>query len=150
MKEHKVQEVLIEWLQRQGYSVAENVDTGSGNKIDLVAKSEHVEWLVEAKGDYDKKTAQYIVNFDTGIGQLLKSISRLDERTKYAIAIPISRTERGEKLSYRQILPKYRRSLAFKVLNIHLLLVRDDKSVEVITPCQAMNFLNSIDPKIQN
>jgi len=76
------------------------VDIGSGNKIDLVAKSEHEEWFVEAKGDYDSNSAQYTVNFDTGIGQLLKSISRLDKETKYAIAIPMDRTERGEKLSY--------------------------------------------------
>jgi len=149
MREDEVQEVLNHWFQQRGYSVRENVAINSGNKIDLVAKSEHEEWFVEAKGDYDRNSAQYTVNFDTGIGQLLKSISRLDEQTKYAIAIPMGRTERGEKLSYRRILPKYCRSLAFDALNIHFLLVHDDKSVEIITPSGARNFLCSINPKIQ-
>ena len=148
MKEDEVQEALGDWFQQQGYFVRKEVDIGFSSEIDLVAKSENEEWLVEVKGDYGK-TAQYTVNFDTGIGQLLKNMSRLDKQTKYAIGIPISTTERGEKLSYRLILPKYSKSLAFESLNIHLLLVRDDRSVEVIIPSRVIDFLHSINPEIQ-
>jgi hypothetical protein len=90
------------------------------------------------------------VNFDTAVGQLLKGISRLDARTKYAIAIPFSRTERGERLSYRSILPKYSRSIAFETLNIHLLLVRDDGSVQTIVPGEIRKFLASVSPQIRS
>ena len=149
MKEAEVQQILRGWFQNRGYLVLEDAESEGGNKIDLVAKSEHEDWLVEIKGDYDRSTAQYNVNFDTGMGQLLKSITRLDSRTKYAIGIPISRTEQGEKLSYRLILPKYSRSLVFEALNIHLLLVRDDRSVEIIAPDEVRSFLSSINPQIQ-
>ncbi len=33
--------------------------------------------------DYDRNIAQYNVNFDTGMGQILKSITTLNEETKY-------------------------------------------------------------------
>ena len=104
MIEAEVQRVLRNWFRKRGYSVLENVKLEGGNRIDFVAKSERDEWFVEVKGDYDKNVAQYSVNFDTGMGQLLKGITRLDGQTKYAIGIPISRTERGERLSYRRIL----------------------------------------------
>ena len=149
MREVDVQRVLSGWFRHQGYSVFENTELESGNRIDLVAKSENEDWFVEIKGDRDRSTAQFNEAFDSGMGQLLKSIIRLDARTKYAIGIPISRAERGEKLSYRRILPKYAKSLVFEVLNIHLLLVRDDRSVEVVTPSEVKAFLSSIDPRIR-
>ena len=144
MKESEVREALRLWFRARGYTLTEDALTSSGNKIDLVAESGHEVWYVEAKGDYDASAAQYNVNFDTGMGQLLKSITRLDDHTKYAIAIPFSRTERHEKLSYRRILPKYAASLALGTLSIHLLLVRDDMSVEVIAPDDAGRFLASV------
>lgn len=147
MKEAEVQRILCRWFQSQGYSVFENIKVGGGNRLDLAAESEHEDWFVEVKGDYDASTAQYSVNFNTGMGQLLRSITKLDDRTKYAMGIPFSRTERGEKLSYRLILPKYAKSLVFEVLNIHLLLVRDDRSVEVIEPGKVRGYLSSIDSR---
>ena len=89
---------------------------------------------MRSRETYDKNSAQYNVNFDTGMGQLLKSVTRSDGRMRYGIAIPFSRTERREILSYRRILPKYSHSLAFELLNIHVLLVRDDRTVEMIQP----------------
>jgi len=144
VEEVKVQNILCCWFKHQGYSVECCEELESGNKIDLRAKSGCEEWLVEVKGDYDRKVSQYQTNFDTGMGQLLKSITRLDDRIKYAIAIPINSTERKEKFSYRLILPKYSKSLVFEVLNIHLILVRDDKSVEVIAPCKVKEVLCKI------
>ena len=149
MKEAEVQRILSRWFRNQGYLVEESVKLGGGNRVDLAARSRQGDWFVEVKGDYDVNTAQYNVNFDTGVGQLIKGITRLDDRTKYAIGIPFSRTDRGEKLSYRLILPKYAKSLVFEALNIHLLLVRDDRSVEVTTPSEVKSFLSSIDPRIR-
>lgn len=109
----------------------------------MVAQSKDEEWFVETKGNYST-TASYQIDFDTGMGQLLKSITRLDDKTKYAIGIPFSSTERLEKFSYRLILPKYSKSLVFEKLNIHLILIRDDKSVEIIKPDEVRNFLSNL------
>jgi hypothetical protein len=134
MTESDVQGVVARWFADQGYSVRETCVIDGRNNCDLVATSEATEWRVEVKGDYDKNSAQYNVNFDTGMGQLLKSVTHSDGRIRYGIAIPFSRTERRENLSYRRILPKYSHSLAFELLNIHVLLVRDDRTVEVVQP----------------
>ena len=149
MKEKEVQKVLKEWFENKGFKVIENVKVNYENSVDLVATKENEKWIIEVKGDYDRNTAQYNVNFDTGMGQLLKSITIIDDKTKYAICIPFSRTERGEKLSYRLILKKYSKSIIFEILNIHLILIRDDESVEIISPNNVRKFLTSIDPKIK-
>ena len=149
MKEKEVQKVLKEWFENKGFKVIENVKVNSENCVDLVATKENEKWIIEVKGDYDRNTAQYNVNFDTGMGQLLKSITIIDDKTKYAICIPFSRTERGEKLSYRLILKKYSKSIIFEILNIHLILIRDDESVEIISPENIIKFLTSINPKIK-
>jgi len=149
MKEKEVQKVLKEWFENKGFKVIENVKVNSENCVDLVATKENEKWIIEVKGDYDRNTAQYNVNFDTGMGQLLKSITIIDDKTKYAICIPFSRTERGEKLSYRLILKKYSKSIIFEILNIHLILIRDDESVEIISPKNIIKFLTSINPKIK-
>jgi len=114
----------------------------SGNNIDVVADKDGDMWLVEVKGDYNKNTAQYNVNFDTALGQIIKSVMIADKEIKYGICIPFSRTERMENLSYRLILPKYRKTIAFERLNISLILVRDDESVQIIEPEQVTQFLN--------
>lgn len=149
MNEAMVQRILKSWFEKRGFETLENVQINSENKVDLIAKKGNEEWITEAKGDYDRNTAQYNVNFDTGMGQVLKSITKLNNETRYAICIPFSRTERGEKLSYRLILKKYSRSIVFKSLNIHIILVRDDESVEVIHPEDVRSFLGTIDPKIR-
>jgi hypothetical protein len=142
VKEDEVKENISNWFKSHSYSVFCDVKSESGNKIDLLAKSKDEEWFVETKGDYSR-TESYQVDFDTGMGQLLKSITRLDGKTKYAIAIPFSSTERQDRFSYRLILPKYSKSLVFEKLNIHLILVRDDKSVEIIEPDKVIGFLSN-------
>jgi hypothetical protein len=141
MTEAEVQAVICRWFRDRGYTVDQDCLSEGGNKLDVVARSRDAEWRVEVKGDYDANPAQYNVNFDTGIGQLVKSITSLDGTRRYAIAIPVSRTESGHRLSYRSILPKYSRSMAFEALNIHLLLVRDDESVQVIAPAEVTQHL---------
>ena len=149
MREDEVQEIMKNWLKGRRFEVLENAQIDSGNKVDLIAKKGNEEWIIEVKGDYDRNTAQYNVNFDTGMGQILKSITTLNSETKYAICIPFSRTEQGAKFSYRLILKKYSKSLVFEVLNIYIILVRDDESVEVIHPKDVRAFLRNVEPKIR-
>lgn len=144
MTEPEVEATIAGWFQEQGYSVTRSALSEAGVRVDLIAVSKAHEWRVEAKGDYDKEPAQYTVNFDTAVGQLLKSMTRRDERTKYGLAMPISRTERRERLSYRNVLPKYAKSVAFDTLGIHLLLVRGDRSVEVVLPDDVCRFCGSL------
>jgi hypothetical protein len=149
MNEADVQRILKKWFEIKGFETIENVPLNSENNVDLIAKQGNEKWIIEVKGDYDRNTAQYNVNFDTGMGQILKSITAINDKTKYAICIPFSRTERGERLSYRLILKKYLKSVVFETLNIYIILVRDDESVDVIPPKKVNEFLSSIDSKIR-
>lgn len=134
MRESEVETIIINWFENRGYTVEQEFLGPGGNKIDVMARKNQEQWIIEVKGDYDKNTAQYNVNFDTGIGQLIKSISVINKNMNYAICIPFTRTEQHKHLSYRLILPKYSRSLVFEKLNISLILVRDDRSVEIVKP----------------
>ena len=149
MNEAQTQKILKRWFEDRGFETLENIQINSDNNVDLIAKKKNEKWIIEVKGDYDRNTAQYNVNFDTGMGQILKSINTLNEETKYAICIPFSRTERGEKLSYRLILKKYSKSIIFEKLNIHIILVKDDETVDVINPKDVRAFLSTIDTKIR-
>jgi hypothetical protein len=149
MEEAHAQAIIVKWFRNRGFDVEENSYLDTENEIDVIAKKGLEQWIIEVKGDYDKNTAQYNVNFDTGMGQILKSITKIDNNTKYAICIPFGRTERGERLSYRLILPKYSKSVIFEVLNLHLVLVRDDESVEIVMPKGIRRFLSDIDTRIR-
>jgi len=149
MKEFEVENAVMDWFKKRGYTVEREFLGPGGNKIDMRARKNQEQWIVEAKGDYDKNTAQYNVNFDTGIGQLIKSISTVNENVNYAICIPFTKTEQREKLSYRLILPKYSKSVVFEKLNISLIFVRDDKSVEIIKSKDVKSFLSTINPEVK-
>ncbi len=144
MQEFEVERIIIEWFKKRGYVVEEEFLGPGGNKIDMRARKNQEQWIVEVKGDYDKNTAQYNVNFDTGIGQLIKSISLVNENINYAICIPFTRTEQHKHLSYRLILPKYSESIVFEKLNISLILVRDDRSIKIIKSKDVKNFLKTL------
>ncbi len=142
MQENEVQEILVEWFENREYDVSEEIRGPAGNRVDIVARKEEEKWIVEVKGDYNDP-AQYYVNFNTVVGQLLRSITSIQPQIHYAIAIPFSRTERGETASYRSILSQYSRSLAFELLKISLILVRDDRSIEVIEPHRVKEYLQT-------
>lgn len=144
MQEIEVEAIVINWFKQRGYTVEKEFLGAGGNKIDVMARKNQEKWIIEVKGDYDKNTAQYNVNFDTGVGQLIKSISVINGNMNYAICIPFTRTEQWEKLSYRLILPKYLKSLVFEKLNINLILIRDDRSVEIIESKDVRNFLKNL------
>lgn len=150
MEEPEVEETLLDWFKKRGYMVEKQFLATGSNKVDIRAIKNQEQWLVEVKGDYDGSPAQYNVNFDTGIGQLIKSISVVNKNVNYATCIPFTRTEQCKQLSYRLILPKYSRSVVFEKLNITLILVRDDKSVEIIKSKDVKSFLSAISPEVKH
>ena len=172
MKEDKVVEIVSDWFQQQGFTIrlkdvafktayeelkGEEVEWGKGNekvrikpfiphrltRVDIIASDDNDTWIIEAKEDYDKNPRTYTHSFETAIAQLLKSMVKIGKRFHYAIAIPFSRTEKRERFSYKLILCKYTKSQFFQKLNIHLILVRDNKTVEVIEPKDVNRFLGS-------
>jgi len=176
MKEKKVVEIVDEWFQEQGFTTRLNDVAfktayeelkGKGEelikgekkvrihpfiphrltKVDIVANDDSDTWIIEAKGDYDKNPRSYTHSFESAIAQLLKSMVKIGKRFHYAIAIPFSRTERHERFSYRLVLCKYTKSKFFEILNVHLILVRDDKTVEIISPKDVNRFLDSYSKK---
>lgn len=114
-------------------------------RVDIIAKRGDTDiWIIEAKGNYDVKNPKtYTNSFEVAIAQLLKSMVKIGKRFHYAIAIPFSRTERHERFSYELILCKYTKSKFFKILNVHLILVRDDETVKIIPPKDVNSFLES-------
>lgn len=139
MQENEVQNILMEWFKNQEYEVSEEIRGPAGNKVDIIARKGEEKWIIEVKGDYESQ-AQYYVNFNTMMGQLLRSITTLHPQVYYAIAIPFSKTERGETDSYRSILKQYSKSLVFESLTITLILVRDDWSIDVIEPHRVKEY----------
>lgn len=176
MKEDKVIEIVDEWFQQQGFTTRLNnvafktayeelkgkeeewikgeakvriypIIPHRVTKVDIIANDDSDTWIIEAKGDYDKNPRTYTNSFEAAIAQLLKSMVKIGKRFHYAIAIPFSRTEKRERFSYRLVLCKYTKSKFFEILNVHLILVRDDKTVEIISPKDVNRFLDSYSKK---
>ncbi|NVM28272.1 MAG: hypothetical protein HWN65_05480 [Candidatus Helarchaeota archaeon] len=150
MDETAARQILVNWFKKKGYEVIEDEIMPGGNEIDLLAfKGLGDRWLVEVKGEDYSRTESYQVDFDTAMGQLMKSVLTLESGFRYAVCIPYSRTERGERLSYRRVLHQYRESMVFEALHISLIIIREDQSVEVIAPKDVRSFLQKIDPEIR-
>jgi len=172
VKEDKVVEIVDERFQEQGFTTrlngvafptvyeevkGEEVELIKGEgkvrikpfiphrltRVDIIASGDNDTWIIEAKGDYDKNPRSYTHSFESAIAQLLKSMVKVEKRVHYAIAIPFSRTERHERFSYRLVLCKYTKSKFFEILNVYLILVRDDKTVKIISPKEVNRFLES-------
>jgi len=172
MKEAKVVEIVDKYFRQQGFTIRKNdvafktayeeligkdEELFKGKtkvriypfiphrltRVDIIASDDNDTWIIEAKGDYNKNPRTYTNSFETAIAQLLKSMVKVGERFHYAIAIPFSRTERHERFSYELILCKYTKSKFFEILNVHLILVRDDETVEIISPKDMNSFLES-------
>lgn len=138
MREKKAQKLMMKYLKKKGYNAAEKKKLISGN-VDIFAEKDEEQWVIEVKGDYDKSSAQYNVNFQTLIGQISKH--QTNEKRKYGIVIPITRTENGETLSYRRILTQYANSDFFEKNKINLFVIKDDESIQRIKPEMVKDYL---------
>jgi hypothetical protein len=128
-----------QWFGEQGYTLAAEAKY----PVDVVAQRGADHWLVSALGDRpDEK--QYLYAFDEAIDRLIGANAELGYDVLMGVALPFSSTEDGQDLSYRRALKKYSNSIIFIDLNISLLLVRDDASLEVIAPDAANPFLRDL------
>jgi hypothetical protein len=66
----------------------------SNVEVDVVAQKDSERWIIKVKGDYDRGVEQYTVNFDTGMGQILKNASEVNENTKYGTAFLLAEQKR--------------------------------------------------------
>ena len=111
-------------------------------------------WLQEkeryltACGDYPRPE-DYILRFDAAMDELISYSQTAPGFPQLGLAVAFSSTERRSDHSYRRVLKKYTRSIVFADLHIHLLLVREDQSLEVIMPGEVNAFLKNLNPYIQ-
>ena len=132
-----------QWFADQDYAVDEQVEISGGWRVDLSAVRGEDRWLVSAVGDHlDEK--RYLYDFDGSIDRLITTNAQLGRDALMGVALPFSSTEQGQDLSYRRALKKYSNSIIFLDLNISLLLVRDDASLEVIAPNLVNPFLREL------
>ena len=96
--------------------------------------------FVTGLGDHPEPDA-YIRAFDGAMDVLVAYAGSVEEMPQLGLALAFSSAERGEDTSYRQVMKKYTRSVVFEDLQIHLLLARDDGSVEDIPPGEVNLFL---------
>jgi hypothetical protein len=131
------------WFQQQGFTIdpAEMLDARWHVEGSARRGPEH--WLVCAVGDCaDEK--QYLFDFDDCIDRLITTNARLGRDVRMGAALPFSSTENGRDLSYRRALKKYSNSIIFIDLDISLLLVRDDATVELVAPEGVNPFLRDL------
>jgi len=88
--------------------------------LDVHMKNGEQEWRIECKG----KTAAISVDFNTGLGQLLKKMD--DENSLYALALP-------DIPSFREQTNKVPKRVR-KLLNISWIWVREDGGITVDLP----------------
>jgi hypothetical protein len=89
MNEVEVINCVSAWLVETGYTINQQ-HVGHEPGIDIEADRAGNHRVVEAKGDGNaqNQNAQRLVNFHTGLGQLLKSMN--DAQSQYSIALPDS------------------------------------------------------------
>jgi len=109
-----IQSAIEKYFLAEGYKIEKD------DQIDLVAEKLNDKWVIEAKG----VTSQITVDFNTCIGQLVKSM--VSPLIKYAIALP-------NEIKYKyqsQRLPDY-----FRVKNdVHIIVVDERAQIQIIYP----------------
>ncbi|KAA3643442.1 MAG: hypothetical protein DWQ07_23295 [Chloroflexi bacterium] len=139
MQTEQVQEVTKAWFESQEFRAVVNVPLNQ-QTISVAADKGETRWLVLAIGDAETPE-QYLRNFDGAVAQIIGVGETLNMPVHLAIALAYSQTESGDEPSYRKILKKYSNSVVFVDLEVHLLLVRDDGSVEDMIPGKVNHFL---------
>lgn len=144
MKTSAVHQSVMHWLASQGYAgVRDSKQVNS-----LRTWGHDAEWYVVLRGD-ENKVFDYVHAFDDAVNAVISTDQAVtDLPRKLAIAIAFSSTLRGGRHSYARGLRKYSNSIIFTDLAIHLLLVRDDLSVEMILPEDVNEFLRDLNTLI--
>jgi hypothetical protein len=124
----------------QSWAAAQNLTlTESGNLL----YAEPDGWRIALAPDVPDEM-DYLKQFEQAMGLLVAAQAETESQLNLGLALAFSSTQRGETLSYRRALKKYSSSVVFTDLNIHLLFVRDDASVEVLPPEAINPFLRDL------
>jgi len=142
LQSEQVQEAIKTWFENLGFRAVTDVAVNQ-QTISVAADQDETRWLVIAIGE-EETADRYLRNFDGAVAQLIGVNEALPVPIRWAIGLAYGRTERGEEPSYRKILKKYSNSVIFADLDVHLLLVREDGSVEDISPEKVNHFLRYI------
>lgn len=140
MKTSAVRQAVLHWLASQGYAGAR-----ASNRADsLRTWGSDAEWYVVLRGDMNK-AFDYVRAFDEAMDAVISTDQAVtDLPRKLAVAVAFSSTLRGGAHSYGKAIKKYTNSAVFTDLAIHLLLVKDDLSVEVVLPEEVPPFLRDL------
>lgn len=109
-----IQEAIENYFSNKGFVIEKD------GQIDLIAKKNDEKWIVEAKGI----TSQITVDFNTCIGQLVKSMA--SPAWNYAIAIPCEDKYKVQCVK----LPEYFR----KNNNLYFIIVNENGQIKIIMP----------------
>lgn len=140
MDTRAVHQAVSHWLSRLGYASAR----ATTRRDSLRTWGSDAEWFVVLRGDL-KNSFDYIRKFDDAIDAVItRDRAATNLPVKLGVAVAFSSTLRGDKFSYRKALKKYTSSIVLTDLNIHLLLVRDDLSLELIPPEEINQFLREL------
>ena len=139
MQAEQVQEATKIWFESKEFRAVINVPVNQ-QTISVAADQGETRWLVITIGDEDSAD-RYLRNFDGAVAQLIGVSETINVPVQLAVALAYSQTESGIDPSYRKILKKYSNSVIFSDLEVHLLLVRNDGSVEDVLPDKVNHFL---------
>ena len=134
-REREVLSILVMYLKDNGWKVKEQIRV-EGGLIDIGAEKEGKVLLIEAKGEDRGGYTSAEMNFQLGLGQLMSRMKH--SGAEYALAFPLTR-------DFMKVLHKYKGSLAFKKLGIHLIVVKSDGVCRIIAPNEVLQFLEELD-----
>ena len=133
-RESDVLTTLIGYLKENGWKVSEGIPV-DGGRVDVYAERQGEVWLIEAKGEDKGGYTSAEMNFQMGLGQIM---SRMKYREyEYALAFPITS-------DFAKVLKKYRSSYAFEKLGVHFLIVKEDRTCNIVLAKDIYELLNKI------
>ncbi|TET20076.1 hypothetical protein E3J74_04510 [Candidatus Bathyarchaeota archaeon] len=132
--EAEVENILIQFLEGNGYKIRRQVRAPSGI-IDVVAEKEGKKLLIEAKGEDRGGYTSTEMNFQMGLGQLMSRMKHRD--AGYGLAFPLTK-------DFMKVLRRYKGSFAFEKLGIYLILVKRDGSCQLVSSSDVLKFLDEI------
>lgn len=134
MREKKIEDVLVNYLKKEGYTIQKQVRVSSGI-IDVVATGLDGKWIIEVKGEDRGGYTSADMNFQMGIGQLISRMT--NPQNNYALAFPITR-------DFKRVLKKFKGTIGFELLNINFFAIHRDKKVDKYGASSIRDFINSL------
>ena len=140
MNSRQIYQAVSHWLASSGYA-----SSRATTRADSVCTWGGAEkWFVVLRADQNE-AMQYQRCFDDAIdGVITRNHQPNKTPLKLGVALAFSSTIRRDPLSYRAAMKKFSRSTVFDDLGIHVMLVNDDHSVELLEPGDVNEFFREI------